>query len=337
MKLPFYLFLFAIALLQLLLGVPAAQAANSVAAEETLDSVTLQLKWKHQFQFAGYYAAVEKGFYRDHGLNVIIKEAGDGENPANLVLQGKAEFGIASSDLVLLRSQGKPVVVLAPIFQHSPLILLVLAASGIDNVHELKGRDVMVEEHAEELLAYLQNEGLPSSEIKILPHSFDPESLIQGKVAAMSAYSTDEPFLLKKLGMPYLTFTPRSGGIDFYGDTLFTTEDQIKKHPKKVQQFLNASLLGWNYALSHPDEIIKLILTKYSTRHSREHLEFEAAMTQKLILPNIVEIGYTNPGRWDHIRKVYSRLGLLPEGVELDGFLYERNPQPDILQQFWPI
>src|SRR5215475_6906359 len=100
-----------------------------------LDKVSLQLKWKHQFQFAGYYAALEKGYYRDAGLNVIIDEESDTREPILQVTQGHAEFGIGTSELVVARSQGKPVVVLAAIFQHSPFMFLVRKDSGITNVH----------------------------------------------------------------------------------------------------------------------------------------------------------------------------------------------------------
>ena len=89
-----------------------------------LDTVTLQLKWKHQFQFAGYYAALEKGFYRNAGLDVTIREARDGINSLSQVIKGDADFGIAMSDLILHKANGQPVVALAAIFQHSPLILL---------------------------------------------------------------------------------------------------------------------------------------------------------------------------------------------------------------------
>jgi ABC-type nitrate/sulfonate/bicarbonate transport system substrate-binding protein len=95
-----------------------------------LDHVTLQLKWKHQFQFAGYYAAVAKGFYREAGLDVSLVEANPAHDPTEEVLAGHADFGVGNSDLVVFRAKGKPVVVLAAIFQHSPLVLVVRAASG---------------------------------------------------------------------------------------------------------------------------------------------------------------------------------------------------------------
>lgn len=307
----------------------SCQGQSEIAPTQP-EHVILQLKWKHQFQFAGYYAAQHQGFYRDAGFDVEIQESPDEGDPANVVLQGKADFGIASSDLILLRSQGKPVVALAAIFQHSPLIILALKSSGIDNVHDLARKRVMIEPHAAELLAYLKYESINTSDMSILPHTFDTSALVAGQVDAISAYSTDEPFALQQAGLDYMIFNPRAGGIDFYGDTLFTTEEQIRLHPQRVHDFLTASLKGWQYALDHQTDMVDLISTTYSQRHSREHLMFEAEKTQQLILPDVVEIGYMNPGRWQHIAETYADMGMTPPNLSLSGFIYDRNPQPDM-------
>lgn len=312
--------------LGLLIGL---MAIGLTATAQPLDPVTLQLKWKHQFQFAGYYAAVEQGYYREAGFDVRLREADDDREPAEVVLAGEAEFGIATSDLVLLHDQGRPVVVIAPIFQHSPLVFLAKEDSGITSIHDLVGRRVMIESHAAELLAYLEFEGIDRQELEIVPHRFDPAALIDNEVAAISAYSTDEPFLLENGGTRYLTFTPRATGIDFYGDTLFTTRATLERDPERVRRFRTASLRGWRYALDHPDELIDLILTRYSQRHSREHLVFEAEMTRRLILPEVVELGYQSPGRWRHIADTYHRLGMVRADLPLDGLILPTNADPD--------
>jgi ABC-type nitrate/sulfonate/bicarbonate transport system substrate-binding protein len=111
--------------------------SNSIAAGVNLDRVNLQLKWSHQFQFAGYYAAQEKGFYRDVGLDVNIIPAKPGDDPVQSVLKGKADFGTGTSSLLLSRQQGYSVVVLANIFQHSALALVMKQNSSTDSVHTL--------------------------------------------------------------------------------------------------------------------------------------------------------------------------------------------------------
>lgn len=296
-----------------------------------LDRVTLQLKWTHAFQFAGYYAAQEQGYYREAGLTVRIEEALPDVDPVDKVLQGQAEFGVGASSLLLHRYAGQPVVALAAIFQHSPLVLIARQQHSTQGIHHLVGKRVMLEPQSDELLAYLKKESIPLERIDWVKHSANPQDLIDGKVDAMSAYITSEPYYLDRAHFSYQIYTPRSVGLDFYSDTLFTTEAVLKAHPDQVKAFRNASLRGWQYAMQHPEEIVDLILAKYSQRHSRDYYLFEAKQMIPLIQPVLVEIGYMNPGRWRHIADTYAEIDLLPQHFSLDGFLYDPNPSTNLI------
>lgn len=302
-----------------------------------LEKVVLQLKWTHQFQFAGYYAAIEKGFYKDAGLEVELREARPEQDTAREVTRGAADFGVGTSNLILLRGQGEPVVVLGVIYQHSPFVLISTAKSGIRDIHELSQKKVMMELDAAELLAYFKHEGIDLSKVNVLPHSFKLDDLISDKVQGMACYSTDQPFFLKQQGIDYMIFNPRAGGIDFYGDNLFTTEKQIRENPERVKRFLDASLRGWDYAMRNQVEMVDLIIAKYPTRHSRDHLLFEAEETKKLVHPELIELGYVNPGRWRNIEKTYADLGMLKGDVDLAKFIYERDPKPDLRWLYWTL
>jgi ABC-type nitrate/sulfonate/bicarbonate transport system substrate-binding protein len=105
-----------------------------------LDQVSIQLKWKHQFQFAGYCAALEQGFYRDAGLDVTIREGGPDINVAEAVASGKAEFGVCSSSVLREWVKGRHLVVLAVMFQQTPAIILVPRRADIRSVSDLRGR-----------------------------------------------------------------------------------------------------------------------------------------------------------------------------------------------------
>jgi diguanylate cyclase (GGDEF)-like protein/PAS domain S-box-containing protein/hemerythrin-like metal-binding protein len=315
-----------------LLAVLLAGGLQSLGAVEArpLESVTLQLKWTHAFQFAGYYAALEKGYYREAGLEVRLEEAVPGLDPIESVLWGKAQYGVGTSGLLRLRHAGKPVVVLAVIFQHSPVVLLARPQAGLQHLHDLLGKRVMIEPHADEIFAYLKKEGVPLDRIIRVAHTLDPRDLLEGRVDAQSAYVTDELEFFDHLDFPTFMFTPRAAGIDFYGDNLFTTEQELKAHPKRAKAFREASLRGWHYAMAHPEELADLILTRYSTRHTRGHLLFEARQMVALMQPDLIEIGYMNPGRWRHIAETYADLGMLQRGVSLAGFLYDPNPRVDL-------
>ncbi len=298
-----------------------------------LDTVTLQLKWKHQFQFAGYYAAIQQGFYEKEGLFVKLVEIEADKEPHLSVVHQKAQFGVASSDLAIIRSKGLPVVLLANIFQHSPWIFLTLEKTQISNVHQLAGKRIMIEDGASELLAYLKYESISMNSIEFVPHTFDINKLLAGEVDAISAYLSDESFVAKESGNNYFQFNPRASGIDFYGDVLYTSENELAENPKRVKAFLRASIQGWKYALKHQDEIVDLIYTQYSQRHSRAHLAFEAQQTNLLIVPDIIEVGYINKGRWQRIVEVYAELGMIDQNIDLDLFIYN----PYIKQDFTPF
>ncbi|NEX16762.1 MAG: diguanylate cyclase [Halochromatium sp.] len=305
----------------ILFGVAICAALPALA----LDSVTLQLKWRHQFQFAGYYMALEKGYYRDAGLDVRLLEAGPHTDPVVEVMAGRAQFGISSSELLLSR-QTDPVVALAPIYQHSPFELLV-RADRASNLHELVGQPIMLEAGSAEILALFLKEGVEPDQLTIAPHSLGIDALLQNEVAALSAYSTTEPYLLRQAGLDYNAFSARAGGIDFYGDILFTSESELKSDPERTRAFLAASLKGWQYAMEHIDESIELIMANYNSQdRSRAHYRFEAEESRRLMRPDLIAIGHVNPGRWRHIAETYAALGMLPEDFPLDGFLYEAEP-----------
>ncbi len=324
--------------LRLLLLVMALCTLGTAAPASALEKVTLQLKWMHQFQFAGYYAAELQGYYRDAGLNVTIKQATTGIDPVQEVVNDKADYGVGSSSLLLMRNAGKPVVTLAVIFQHSPYILLTKEHSANQTIHSLAGKRLMLEPQADELVAYLEKEGIPLDKMQMVEHSFHLKDLISGNVDAISGYITTDPDDLDRAGFAYHAYTPRSAGIDFYGDNLFTTENEIKNHPARAKAFREASLKGWHYALDHPDEIIELILSTYTPpgiRADRAHLKYEAEQVRLLIQPDLVEIGYMHSGRWQHIANTYNEMGMLPKKIDLKNFMYDVHPQKNLTPFYW--
>ena len=99
-------------------------------------------------------------------------------------------------------------------------------ATAMQNLHDRPM--MMVESEKAEILAYFKHEGVDLKGLRIQPHTQRIADFIEGRVDAMSAYVTDQPFELKQAGVDYLLFSPRAGGIDFYGDNLFTTTQQVR-------------------------------------------------------------------------------------------------------------
>lgn len=327
-----YRALVALLLLFMLFG----SAAGSAREHNESPPIIMQLRWLHQFQFAGYYAALHKGFYRERGLTVILRAGAPDRNPISEVLAGRATYGTANSELLYHYLQGEPLVALAAIFQHSPSILLARLESGIRTPQDLIGKRVMMIGGTDDVdfLAMLANEGVHTDQIHILPSSYDIRDLIEKRTDLFNAYLTNEPFFLQEQGVASYALKPINYGVDFYSDILFTTQEEIRRHPQRVAAFREATLRGWEYAMAHPDEIIDLLLQEYPIEKSRAHLQYEAEMMQSLILPNLIPMGNINPGRFERMAQLMAQFKLTPAQFSLKEFIYDPHPVID-LRLFW--
>ncbi|MBS1144870.1 MAG: multi-sensor hybrid histidine kinase [Proteobacteria bacterium] len=308
----------------LLLGF-ALHHATALSAE----SIRLQLNWFHQFEFAGYYAALEKGYYREAGLQVSIAEGGPHVDPSQRVVSGEADVGVGSSNVLIDRSRGMDLVVLGVIFQHSPAVLLTLRGSGINALADLSGKTLFDSPNAGDVVAMLKRAGVDYARLNRIEHSGNPKDLVDGKAAAMIAYSTNEPYVLEEAGIPYRIFSARGSGIDFYGGNFFTSGETLRNNPEMIRAFREATLRGWEYALKHKEEMADLILAKYSRKKSRAALLFEADQTLQLIQPDLIELGYQSASRWHYMASVYEDIGEKDAGAGLAGLIYDTTPPPD--------
>ncbi|CAM2888622.1 PAS domain S-box protein [Rariglobus hedericola] len=308
----------------LILIIAFGAAAAPAAPDEP---VTLWLKWRHQFQFAGYYAAQAKGYYADEGIYVRIEPGRPGMTSADAVLHGVAQFGVNDSDVVLARLQGKPFVVCAAIFQHSPLVILSRRDRNIRTPADLAGGQLMMSDRqsSAQLWAMFMREGISTEKLRVVPHTWRLEDLIEGRVDAVSAYATVEPPKMRALGIEPAILRAIDYGVDFYGDLLFTSEREVREHPERTRAFIQASLKGWDYAMRHPEEIADYILALDDVKArgiTRENLLAEASAMKPFILPDVVEIGHMNPGRFRQIAQTFFDLKMAPAGASLDGFIY---------------
>lgn len=303
---------------------------SALAMADYFPTVTLQLNGKHAYRFAGYYAAVEQGFYRDRGLNVTLLEGVPGKNALGELHSGQAQYGVGNSSLIAERIAGHPIVALAAILQHSPEMLYANVYAGISSLNDLQGKRLMISPDDHEILAYLKHEKINTTGVSWIKHSHSSDDLVLGVTDAMSGDMTVTPFLLDQTYTPYISFSPRTAGLDFYDGVLFTTERELKDHPARVKAFREASLKGWRYALEHPSEVIKLIGDKYPTERSREQLFYEAEHLAQLIAPATTPIGHMDGGRWKAILHTLIAFELVPKAELPTSFLYVDNALDDM-------
>jgi len=303
-------------------------SSQALLAEHALTPVTLQLKWNHQFQFAGYYAAIQQGYYQQVGLDVTIKEGI--HPPYDEVESNQVDFGISGSGLIVEQAKKNAFVALAAINQVNQYVWIIKADSDIYTAKDFIGKTVTHQSGDDALTAMFTKEGIALKHINISSPKYTVDDLISGNIDALSGYKSNEPFLLQQQGIDFRIISPEKYGIDFYGDVLFTSKRMLQSNPDTVKSFREASLKGWRYALEHHDEIIELIKEKYNSQNkSRQHLQFEAKAISKSTLHPIIEIGHMNEGRWKHIIKTYHDAGVVSANFNLDGFVYTSSEISD--------
>lgn len=305
-----------------------------------LEKITLQLQWKHQFEFAGFYAAKEMGFYEEAGLEVEFKEFDTSLDIVDEVVSKRARYGLSYSSLIIDYLHDKPIVLVANFFKQSPLVLV--TQKEIRTPKDLQGKKVMGmldSTHRHSLVLMLQKFGLTQADIYNVPRSFSLEDFIEKRVDAISVFTTNEIYELDRRGVEYNLFDPAAYGIKFYDLNLFTTQEELRNHPQRVADFRDASIRGWQYALEHKEELSELILRKYNPQNkTKEALLFEANQIEYLMLPNVYEIGSVDRMKVEAIRDGFVQSkDILPQPLKsLDDFFYtfgEKSFTPSLEQQ----
>jgi len=289
-----------------------------------VDHVDLALQWKHQFQFAGYYMAKEKGYYAAQHLDVDIKEVNLNYSSTSLLLDGRVNFATAGVDALKDRSDGKPLIALYAVSRNSPLVLLVKKDSGIKTAADLRNKRISMADADEFIISSMLNAaGLSEKDYIKKKPDFNMEDLINNRTDAVAAYKSNEGFWLNKKGIKYREISPDDYDLGIYSDLLITSENELNNHPIRVNKFRKASLEGWKYAFSHVEETIDVILKKYNTQNkTREHLRFEARELAKLVQPLKVELGSMRLEFWQKIVRNFTQSGYFTKSINLNDFIY---------------
>lgn len=294
---------------------------------QDLKKTSIQLMWLDQFEFAGFYVAKEKGFYKDVGLDVEIKKFNQNLDLTDIVLNGNADFGINSSSLIIDKANGKDVVLLGTIFQSSPLILISLKNSNINNLADMTNKKIMLANNQKDFAIFrsmFKNQNIDSNYLNFIPHTFKIDDLISKKVDIMSVYLTNELFFLKEKGYKTTIFNPKDYGFDFYDDIIFTSKEFANNNPQLVKDFYNASIKGLEYSFNNIDEVAKLIHEKYNTQNkSLESLIFEANEMKKLVYDRDGKIGTITRDKINLIINSYKVMGLMRNSINIDDLIYK--------------
>ena len=264
----------------------SAAAPNNKTAENT--NIKVMLKWNHQFQFAGFYAAQKKGFYEENNLSITLKSWNQKDQVQN-VLNGEADIALSSSLILVDYIKKQPIQLLFASFQYSPLIFI--SHDPIKEISELKNKTIIFQNDFESL-SILKKTNQKLDNFDLIPTSKNYLSeFMDYQADIMVAYETNEPFVLQQKGFYYYTLDPKSYGVQAYTDIVFTSKKLAKRQPKALEAFKQATIKGWQYALDHPEEIVDYIMNNYQTNKSKTELLNEAQKTAKYIKTNNTPIG----------------------------------------------
>lgn len=301
----------------LLILLPGFTACSPSSASSDLVPVTVQLRWTHQSQFAGFYAASENGYYAAEGLQVTFLEGGPDVDIHASVAEGRAQFGVAGADtLILQRGEGIPLRAIATIYRRNPLVFITLADSGIHGPQDFPGKTIVVASFNQAILHAM------TSHVGVTPDQYtetccDLEDLYTGEVQVTHAYLTNEVISATREGHRIHVINPDDYGVHFYADTLYTTDSFESQNPDIVLRFLRATLRGWTYAIENPEAAGSLV-QKYNPDADTD-LE-TAKLIASIPLVNTGEdfIGWMEPEVWDGMERTLQEQGVLKQPLEVE-------------------
>ena len=312
--------------------VGAATSAGASTKARKLTKVTLQLKWVTQAQFAGYYAAKAKGYYKAQGMDVTIKPGGPSIIPEQVVAGGQAQFGIDwLSSLMTSRDQGVDIVNIAQVFNKSGLTLISWKNTGLDRVSKLRNKKVAnwLGGNEFEVFAALAKFGmdpLHNKGVKIVKEPFSMDFFLKRQVDAASAMTYNElaqvleaknPKTGKLYTLKNLNVIPmQKVGTSMLEDGIFTQGSWIKdkSHQALAKKFVAASLKGWIYCRDHQSACVKMVLAN-GPALPRGHQRWMMNEINALIWPAKLGVGVMDPtayARSAKIVKTYGKLKKLP-------------------------
>ena len=247
-----------------------AAGCSSILSGETktnqAEKIKVQLNYVKDVASAGLWAALEKGYYKEEGVDVEALPGGPQVDPTTIVAGGGALLGKAASvpAHIMARLQGVPVKAFATTFQSVLSGFMSLAKNPVKSARDFEGKRVGLPTGARGPWSVIvRKAGIPVDKLQVVSVGVDPTPLVTGQVDVQWCYITNQPLAVKAKGIDVYVLPSTELGLRTYGDILFTTEDTLKHKGDIVVRWLRATIRGWEYNEKHPDEVAKLTVEKY--------------------------------------------------------------------------
>jgi NitT/TauT family transport system substrate-binding protein len=303
-------------------------APPGAARADTLRKVSLRPQWVPQAQFAGYFVALAKGFYREAGMDLEIRPGGPGISALSNVAAGKdtfcTEWLISGISMV---TQGGPLVNIAQMLQTGGLMLVALKKTGIDDPQKMNGRTVGVwpGRFAIAPTVFFERLGVHP---KLFSQSFSIDELLGGQVDVASAMTYNEYQLILESGVDRSdlnTFFFRDYGLNFPEDGIYAHAETVNKEPELCRNFAKASIKGWLYSFEHPEEAVSIVMNAAIEAKTGTAIQHQATMLEeirKMMLFRVTpeSIGELSPADFDFVQDVMKTHNLIVRPVKFEDF-----------------
>lgn len=246
--------LISLAAVMLILGCDGSSSPKTPGAADQNQKLLLQLNWKPEPQFGGFYAARISRHFSDNRLDVEIMPGGAGVPTVDMLAAGKVPFGIVSGDeLIVARARGKKLVALFAVYQTHPQGIMTRASRGFKEIGDIfKTEGTLAMEKGLPYFDFLKNK-YGFEKLKIVPSPFGDLSVYRSdEKYAMQCFVTSEPLAAKKAGVEPVTFLIADAGYNPYATVLATTDDYLAAHGQEVMGMITAVQLGWQDYLRDP-------------------------------------------------------------------------------------
>jgi NitT/TauT family transport system substrate-binding protein len=299
----------------------AAVLALSSAPSPAQTKLTFLLNYPPAGYNAGYELAVEKGFYKEAGLDVTIEPGNGSQTTAQLVSVGKYDIGFADSAPVMkLISQGAKVKVLATILQGNPNAVTALRKTGLKSVADIKGRSVAMPTAGSQVALFplvLAANNLKESDIKLvnMPPEAMVSALMQGTVDVILGSVDAYDIQLRNQGQEFDSFLFIDSGAPTVSTSIIASESFLAKTPDIAKKFVAASLKGWYAALDNPAEAVAAMKKIFPDANEKlAPAQIEA--TRLLMCVNHARfVGKALPSQWDDTVNIFVKIGVLPANL----------------------
>ncbi|GAA2234117.1 ABC transporter substrate-binding protein [Herbiconiux moechotypicola] len=266
----------------------ASAATSEPAGDDTLGSVTMQLGWIDNNQFAGEYMGLEQGYFEQAGLGeVTLTPGGSSATAAEAaVTSGSALLGIGDVfKTAAAIEQGGDLVVIGATYQKNPFALISMSSNPIDTPADLVGKTIALPDtDTLQWQEFLRANGIDESTVSTVPYTFDSSILTSGQVDGLLTYTTVGSSLLNSLGFQTQEFLLANNGLPLYGDPIVTTRTLLETHRAELKAFLTGTIEGWYWALAHPEEANSITNSVYAAEQNYDDASQMLAMNAQIPL-----------------------------------------------------